>query len=79
MRVTPASHRPEALLYGQTATPPASTESWWVGHPREGFMAEACVVGLVYAGLWGMALHAGLDGAWVVGAVRGGDTCPVSR
>ncbi len=41
MPVTPASHRPEALLYGMPVTPPASTESWWVGHPQEGFTAEA--------------------------------------
>ena len=41
MRVTPAQHGPEALLYGTPVTPPASTASWWVGHPREGFTAEA--------------------------------------
>ena len=41
MRVTPARHGPEALLYGTPVTPPASAESWWGGHPREGFTAEA--------------------------------------
>ena len=41
MRVTLAPQSPEALLYGTPVAPPVSTDSWWVGHPQEGFMAEA--------------------------------------